>query len=117
MSADRVFAIRWTETALKLVEAVPDQRIRRPLSQRVDQLGTSPEQQGKALIGELAGFHSVRAVGQERRLRTRQEAPASATAPLTSTRLFGCEQGQKIHAVKEVQTARAGAANPCAAKK
>src|SRR5437867_11433746 len=68
MSADRAFAISWTETALKLVEAVPDQRIRRLISQRVDQLGTSPEQQGKPLIGELAGFRSVRAVGQRYRI-------------------------------------------------
>ena len=38
MSADRVFAITWTETALKLVEAIPDQRIRRLITQRADQL-------------------------------------------------------------------------------
>jgi len=73
MSADRVFAIRWTETALKLVEAVPDQRIRRLISQRADQLGTSPEQRSKALIGELAGFRSVRAVGQRYRIVYRVE--------------------------------------------
>lgn len=49
MSADRAFAITWTETALQLVEAIPDQRIRRLISQRADQLSSSPEQQGKAL--------------------------------------------------------------------
>ena len=64
MSADRAFVISWTETALKLVEAIPDQRIRRLIAQRADQIATSPEQQGKPLIGELAGFRSVRAVGQ-----------------------------------------------------
>src|SRR5713101_6691027 len=73
MTGDRAFAITWTETALKLVEAVPDQRIRRLISQRVDQLGTSPEQQGKPLIGELAGFRSVRAVGQRYRIVYRVE--------------------------------------------
>jgi mRNA interferase RelE/StbE len=73
MTADRAFAIRWTETALKLAEAVPDQRLRRLISQRVDQLATSPEQQGKALIGELAGFRSVRAVGQRYRIVYRVE--------------------------------------------
>jgi mRNA interferase RelE/StbE len=73
MSADRAFAISWTVTALKLVEAVPDQRIRRLISQRADQLGTSPEQQGKPLIGELAGFRSVRAVGQRYRIVYRVE--------------------------------------------
>jgi mRNA interferase RelE/StbE len=64
MSADRAFTITWTETALKLVEAIADQRIRRLIIQRADQLAGSPEQQGKALIGELAGCRSVRAVGQ-----------------------------------------------------
>ena len=45
----------------QLAEAIPDRRIRRLISQRADQLGTSPEEQGKALVGELAGFRSVRA--------------------------------------------------------
>src|SRR5260370_19620899 len=73
MTGDRAFAITWTEAALKLVEAVPDQRIRRLISQRTDQLAKSPEQQGKPLIGELAGFRSVRAVGQRYRIVYRVE--------------------------------------------
>ena len=73
MSADRAFAITWTEAALRLVEAIPDQRIRRLISQRADQLATSPEQQGKPLMGELAGFRSVRAVGQRYRIVYRVE--------------------------------------------
>ena len=43
------------------------------ISQRVDQLATSPEQQGKALLGELAGFRSVRAVGHRYRIVYRVE--------------------------------------------
>ena len=73
MSADRAFAITWTQTALKLVEAIPDQRVRRLLTQRADQLARSPEQQGKPLIGELVGFRSVRAVGQRYRIVYRVE--------------------------------------------
>ncbi len=73
MSADRAFGIAWTETALKLVEAIPDQRIRRLITQRAGQLARSPEQQGKPLIGELAGFRSVRAVGQRYRIVYRVE--------------------------------------------
>ena len=49
MTPDRVFAITWTETALKRVEAIPDPRIRRVITLRVDQLAKSPEQQGKPL--------------------------------------------------------------------
>ena len=70
---DPVHTIRWTETALKLAEAVPDQRIRRLISHRVDQLAKSPEQQGKPLVGELASFRSVRAVDQRSRIVHRVE--------------------------------------------
>src|SRR5712692_7023574 len=73
MTSDRVFAITWTHTALKLAEAIADQRIRRLISQRADQLAKSPEEQGKALIAELAGFRSVRAVGQRYRIVYRVE--------------------------------------------
>jgi mRNA interferase RelE/StbE len=73
MNADRAFAIPWTETALKLVEAIPGQRIRRLISQRADQPARSPEQQGKPLIGELVGFRSVRAVGRRDRIVYRDD--------------------------------------------
>ena len=39
----------------------------------MDQLTESPEQQGKPLVGELAGFRSVRAVGQRYRIVYRVE--------------------------------------------
>ena len=39
----------------------------------MDQLAESPEQQGKPLVGELAGFRSVRAVGQRYRIVYRVE--------------------------------------------
>ncbi len=62
------YTIKWTETGLELAKGIPDHRIRRLISQRVDQLVTSPEQQGRPLLGELAGFRSVRAVGQRYRI-------------------------------------------------
>ena len=68
-----VYTIKWTETAVRFSEAIPDQRIRRLITQRVDQLAKSPEQQGKPLLGELAGFRSVRAVGQRYRIIYRVE--------------------------------------------
>jgi len=73
MTGDRVYTIKWTETALKLAEAIPDHRIRRLIRQRTDQLAKLPEQQGKPLIGELAGFRSVRTVGQRYRIVYRVE--------------------------------------------
>jgi len=71
--AGPVYTIKWTETAVKLAEAISDQRIRRVIGQRADQLARSPEQQGRPLAGDLAGFRSVRAVGQRYRLVYRVE--------------------------------------------
>jgi mRNA interferase RelE/StbE len=68
MTAPTVYAIKWTETTLKLAAAVPDPRIKRLITQSVDQLAETPEQQGQPLVGELAGFCSVRAVGQRYRI-------------------------------------------------
>jgi mRNA interferase RelE/StbE len=39
----------------------------------VDQLAKAPEQQGKPLVGELASFRSVRAIGQRYRIVYRVE--------------------------------------------
>lgn len=68
-----VYAIKWTKTAVTLVEAIDDRRIRGIIVQRVDQLADDPEEQGKPLVGELAGSRSVRAVGQRHRIIYRVE--------------------------------------------
>jgi mRNA interferase RelE/StbE len=70
---DPVYTVTWTETAVKLAEAIADQRVRRILSDRVGQLTHAPERQGKPLLGELSGFRSVRAVGQRYRIVYRVE--------------------------------------------
>jgi mRNA interferase RelE/StbE len=70
---DPVYTVKWTETALKLAEAIPDRRVKLLISRRVDQLASSSEQQGKALVGELAGLRSLRAVGQRFRIVYRVE--------------------------------------------
>ena len=51
----------------------PRPTLQTSISQRADQLARSPEQQGKPLIGELAGFRSVRAAGQRYRIVYRVE--------------------------------------------
>jgi len=68
-----VYHIKWTETAVKLAEAIDDRRIRRIIVERAEQLAQDPEKQGKPLVGELAGFRSVRAVGQRHRIIYRVE--------------------------------------------
>ena len=65
---DPVYAVKWTETATKLLEAVSDKRVQRSIYARAGQLVHSPEDQGKPLVSELAGFRSVRAVGQRYRI-------------------------------------------------
>ena len=57
-----------TPTALKLLSDISDRRIREKIGAVIDRLTEDPEKQGKALLGELAGFRSLRAVGQRYRI-------------------------------------------------
>lgn len=57
-----------TPTALKLLADISDRRIREKIGAAIDRLAEDPEKQGKALLGELAGFRSIRAVGQRYRI-------------------------------------------------
>lgn len=60
------FEVRLTPTARRMLLAIEDRRIRRVLSERIDGLAASPEQQGKALRSELNGYRSLRAAGRHR---------------------------------------------------
>jgi mRNA interferase RelE/StbE len=64
--------VKWrillTPTALKLLSDISDRRIREKIGVVIDRLAEDPEKQGKALLGELAGFRSLRAVGQRYRV-------------------------------------------------
>ena len=57
-----------TPTALKLLSDISDRRIREKIGAVIDRLTEDPEKQGKALLGELSGFRSTRAVGQRYRI-------------------------------------------------
>ncbi|OGR27596.1 MAG: plasmid stabilization protein [Desulfuromonadales bacterium GWD2_54_10] len=57
-----------TPTALKLLSDISDRCIREKIGAVIDRLTEDPEKQGKALLGELAGFRSIRAVGQRYRV-------------------------------------------------
>jgi mRNA interferase RelE/StbE len=56
-----------------MLEVVSDQRIREKIFERAKKLIDEPEKQGKALLGELAGLRSLRAVGQRYRVLYRVE--------------------------------------------
>lgn len=57
-----------TPTALKLLSDISDRRIREKIGAVIDRLTEDPEKQGKALLGELAGFRSIRAAQQRYRI-------------------------------------------------
>ena len=48
--------------------SISDRRIRRALFDRAGELEHDPEKQGKPLLGELAGFRSVRTVAKRYRI-------------------------------------------------
>ena len=62
-----------TPTAKSMLEAIKDRRVRQRIRDRIDDLTQEPEKQGKALIGDLAGYRSLRAVGQRYRIIYRVE--------------------------------------------
>jgi mRNA interferase RelE/StbE len=57
-----------TPTAVKLLAEISDRRIREQICAVIDRLTEDPEKQGKALLGELAEFRSIRAAGQRYRI-------------------------------------------------
>ncbi|MBI5639259.1 MAG: type II toxin-antitoxin system mRNA interferase toxin, RelE/StbE family [Nitrospirae bacterium] len=57
-----------TPTAVRLIKAIADKRLREKISDVIDRLANEPDKQGKPLTGELTGFRSIRAVGQRYRI-------------------------------------------------
>ena len=62
------YQISLTSQAIEMLQAVQDRRVRGVIAQRIDSLAHEPDKQGRALHGELAGYRSVRAVGQRYRI-------------------------------------------------
>lgn len=60
--------INITPTAIRMLTGITDRRIREKIVAVIDRLAEEPEKQGKAMLGELAGFRSIRAVGQRYRI-------------------------------------------------
>ena len=62
------YHIQLTPLALEMLASVKDRREQEKLRDRIDQLRIEPEKQGKALVDNLSGFRSIRAVGQRYRI-------------------------------------------------
>lgn len=57
-----------TPTALEMLQGIPDARLRKIITERIDKLSVEPEKQGKSLLGELSEYRSIRVVGQRYRI-------------------------------------------------
>jgi mRNA interferase RelE/StbE len=57
-----------TAEAKQLLAGIQDRREQNLLLTRLEQLAESPEQQGKPLRDDLAGYRSIRAIGQRYRI-------------------------------------------------
>ncbi len=66
--ANTEYEIQLTSLAVKMLADIKDQRQQKSLRDRIDQLKTEPEKQGKVLVDNLKGYLSVRAVGQRYRI-------------------------------------------------
>lgn len=53
---------------MRMLVDISDRRIREKIGERINGLSTEPEKQGKPLLDELAGYRSLRAVGQRYRI-------------------------------------------------
>ena len=72
MSGEK-FKIEWAPTAVRALAGIADKRVQRKIYERAAALVTEPESQGKALVGPLVGYRSVRAVGHRYRIVYRVE--------------------------------------------
>lgn len=68
MPAHKKYEIEWAEAAQEMLGEVEDQRIRDAILDRAEKLSNDPENQGKALLGPLKGYRSVRASAQRYRI-------------------------------------------------
>lgn len=69
-----IHQIRLAPFAFQCLKNIADRRVQVKLQEAIDGLAEEPAKQGKALIGELGGYRSLRAVGQRYRVIYRVDA-------------------------------------------
>ena len=62
------YEIQLTPLALEMLSGIKDKRHQKSLTDRINKLKTDPLLQGKALVDNLVGYRSLRAVGQRYRI-------------------------------------------------
>lgn len=66
--------VELTRRAAGMFRDIQDRRVREQILRSLKRLEQEPEKQGKALTGELAGYRSLRTVGQRYRILYTLEA-------------------------------------------
>lgn len=61
-----IYRVRITEVCLSHIEKIPDKKIQSKIIDRIENLKSDPEKQGKMLVQKLSGFRSVHAAGRYR---------------------------------------------------
>ena len=62
------YEILYTNEAEEMLVGIQDRRVQGKIADLVDSLADSPESRGKALLHDLLGFRSLRAIGQRYRI-------------------------------------------------
>ena len=65
---EQEYEVLYTDDAADMLAEIQDRRVQKKLSDMVDSLVESPESRGKALLRDLFGFRSIRAIGQRYRI-------------------------------------------------
>jgi mRNA interferase RelE/StbE len=65
---EQKYEVLYTDEAADMLVEIQDRRVQRKLADMVDSLAELPESRGKALLRDLFGFRSIRAIGQRYRI-------------------------------------------------
>ncbi|MGL6339884.1 MAG: type II toxin-antitoxin system RelE family toxin [Waterburya sp.] len=68
MEQDREYKVILTKQAQQLFKKIKDRKEQKILLKKLEKLKHNPNIQGKALVKELSGYRSIRAVGQRYRI-------------------------------------------------
>jgi mRNA interferase RelE/StbE len=62
------YRVEIADAAFGALKGIPDKRIQQEILNRIARLKEDPDKQGKALVGDLSGYRSVRVAAQRYRI-------------------------------------------------
>jgi mRNA interferase RelE/StbE len=63
-----IYEVVLTDLCIQMLEKILDRRIQKTIVEAIQDLEIEPQKKGKALVDDLTGYRSVRAVGQRYRI-------------------------------------------------